>query len=64
MTTLYLEVSNYFVSKVVTNGLAVVVDKDMGRHWTGAPKNVAAGEQKARKEEERPKKQSQYCHLC
>lgn len=60
MTTLHLKVFSSFIFKVVANGLVVVVDEDMGRHWTEATKNVAAGEQKARNEEKRPKK---HCHL-
>lgn len=61
MTTLHLEVSSSFIEEIVANGLVVVVDEDVNRHRTEAPKNVAAGEQKAREEEKRPKKR---CHLC
>lgn len=60
MVTLHLEVPSSFIFEVVANGLIVVVDEDMGSHWTGAPKNVAAGEQKARNKEKRPKIR---CHL-
>ena len=59
MVTLHPEVSSSFIFKVVANGLVVVVDEDMGGHCTGAPKNVAAGKQKTRNEEKRPKKR---CH--
>ena len=57
MTTLYLEVLSSFIWEIVADGLVVVIDEHTGRHWTGAPKNIAAGDQKARNEKKRPKKQ-------
>lgn len=59
MTTLNLEGSSSFIFEVVANGLVVVVDEDMDGHWTGAAKNVAAGQQKMRKE-----KREKHYHLC